>query len=215
MKALLFGLLMATTAHADDFFLAKTLLSDAAMLRLVTCGAPPGDDCTVSPVRWRNGDLTIAFGPVPSGYHDKRAQRIEASLDHAIATINAAGSAIHLTRVTGRADITVRPTLFRSGETVRGEAGIADGRRATEGMFSIQPDIFGHIRQATILISRKAKMPEIRSVVLEEVMQTLGFRFDIRGKSYQDISIFAQWSNSTIAITGQDAAILRLYYPGK
>lgn len=213
MRALLCALLLATSAHADDFILVKNVMSDQTMLRLVTCGAAPGGDCTVTPVRWRKTDLTIAFGPIPRGYLDKRAARIDAALDHAIATINAAGSAIHLTRVNGPADINLRPTLFRAGDKIRGEDGIANGLRMGVGIFSIQPDFRGRIRSGTILIARDAAMPDIRSVVLEEVMQSLGFRFDIRGRSYIDTSIFAQWSNATKTIDGQDAAILRLYYP--
>ncbi|MGL4649853.1 MAG: hypothetical protein ACRC1H_10630, partial [Caldilineaceae bacterium] len=116
MRALLLTLLLASSAHADDFILVKNKMSDQTMLRLVTCGAPPGGDCTVSPVRWRRTNLTISFGPVPRGYYDKRAARIERSLDQAIATINAAGSAIRLTRVDGPADINLRPTLFKSGQ---------------------------------------------------------------------------------------------------
>jgi hypothetical protein len=184
VKALILPLMLATTAHADDYILAKTVLSDQAALRLVTCGAPADGDCTVSPVRWRKTDLTIAFGPVPEGYGPKRAKRIDRALDQAIATINAAGSAIRLTRVTGRADISLRPTLFKSGQKIRGEAGVANGLRMSEGLFSIQPDFRGRIRSGTILIARDAAMPDIRSVVLEEVMQSLGFRFDISGQTY-------------------------------
>ena len=214
MKAILLTLLLATAAQADDAIRAKTILSDQALLRLVTCGAPPGGDCTVNPVRWRKTDLTISFGPVPKGYPAKRATKIDKALDQAIATLNAAGSTIHLTRVTGRADINLRPTLFKSGDKIRGEHNIANGLRMAEGLYSIQPDFRGRIRSATVLLARDIKWPNIRSIVLEEVTQSLGFRFDISGKAYQDISIFAQWGNSVKAIKGQDAAILRLYYPG-
>jgi hypothetical protein len=213
VKALILTLLLALPAQADDYIISKSILSDDALLRLVTCGAPPAGDCAVSPVRWRQTDLTIRFGPVPEGYGPKRTKRIDRALDQAIATINAAGSAIRLTRVTGRADITLRPTMFKSGQKISGEDGIASGQRMAQGLFTIQPDIFGRIHSGTILIARDVTLPDIRSIVLEEIMQSLGFRFDIRGKVYQDISIFAQWGNSVKAIKGQDAAILRLYYP--
>jgi Protein of unknown function (DUF2927) len=212
VKALLLSLLLALPASAQDAIPAGPL-SDAALLRLLTCGAAPKGDCTVKPVRWRNPDLTISFGPIPRGYYDKRAARIERALDQAIATLNAAGSGVRLTRVSGRADIELRPTLFRMGEKIRTEDGVANGLRMSEGLFSIQPDASGRIRSATILIARDAKMPNIRSIVLEEITQSLGFRFDVRGGTYQDISIFAQWGNSVNEINGQDAAVLRLYYP--
>ncbi len=214
MKALILSLLLALPAHAQDAIPSGGLLSDKDLLRLLTCGAKPDGDCTVRPVRWRNPDLTISFGPIPRGYYDKRAARIEHSLDLAIATINAAGSAVHLTRVTGRADIELRPTLFRMGDKIHGENGVTSGQHMSEGLFSIQPDLGGRIHSATILIARDAAMPNIRSIVLEEMTQSLGFRFDVRGGAYQDISIFAQWGNRIKDIEGQDAAILRLYYPG-
>jgi Protein of unknown function (DUF2927) len=213
VKGVLLALLLALPAHADDAIRAKAVLSDQALLRLVTCGAAPSGDCTVSPVRWRRTDLTIRFGPVPEGYPLKQAKRIDKALNQAIATINAAGSAIRLTRVTGTADIDLRPTRFRMREDISGEPGIANGLRMAEGLFSIQPDFRGRIRSGTILIARDIKPPHIRSIVLEEVMQSLGFRFDISGKAYQDTSIFAQWGNRVKTISGQDAAILRLYYP--
>lgn len=213
MKAILLALLIAMPAGAQDAIPAKRILSDDALLRMVTCGAVPGGQCTARAVRWHKTDLTISFGPIPDGYPPKRALRIDRALDLAIATINAAGSAIHLTRVTGRADISLRPTLFRSGDKIRGEDGVTNGQRMGEGMFSIQPDLRYRIRSATVLLARDIKWPHVRSIVLEELMQSLGLRFDISGKSYQDISIFAQWGNRVIAIEGQDAAILRLYYP--
>jgi hypothetical protein len=51
------------------------------------------------------------------------------------------------------------------------------------------------------------------SVVLEEVFQTLGPRFDIEGAAYEGVSILSQTSNATTRIIGQDARLLRWLYP--
>jgi hypothetical protein len=49
--------------------------------------------------------------------------------------------------------------------------------------------------------------------VLEEISQSLGFLFDIENPDYENVSIYAQDSNTVLAISGQDAAVMRLYYP--
>jgi Protein of unknown function (DUF2927) len=82
------------------------------------------------------------------------------------------------------------------------------------GLFSIQPDFRGRIVRGTILIAQDIKPQAIRSVVLEEVTQSLGLRFDISDPAYEGVSIFAKKGNSVKTLKGQDAAILRLYYPG-
>jgi hypothetical protein len=215
VRALILSLLLATTALADDSITAKGTMSDRAMLRLVTCGAPVGGECKVAPVRWHHTDITISFGPTPQGYPNKRAKLINRALTAAIAQINATGSAIHLTRVTSNADIRLRATLFDEGDAIRGEKGVQNGLRMASGLFSIQPDFRGRIVNGTILIAQNIKPQAIKSVVLEEVIQSLGLRFDISDPAYEGVSIFAKKGNSVKMLRGQDAAILRLYYPGE
>jgi hypothetical protein len=214
VKALLLTLLLAFPAFADDSITADGRMTDRAMLRLVTCGAPVGGDCKVAPVRWHKTDITISFGPTPQGYPNKRAKAINRALTAAIDQINATGSAIHLTRVTSNADIRLRATLFDEGDTLRGEKGVQNGLRMASGLFVIQPDFRGHIVRGTILIAQDIKPQAIKSVVLEEVTQSLGLRFDISDPAYEGVSIFAKKGNSVKTLKGQDAAILRLYYPG-
>jgi hypothetical protein len=69
------------------------------------------------------------------------------------------------------------------------------------------------ITQGTILIAQDIPPAAIDSIVLEELTQSLGFVFDIENPDYENVSIFAQDSNSVLTLAGQDAAILRLYYP--
>ena len=53
---------------------------------------------------------------------------------------------------------------------------------------------------------------DIRSVVLEEIMQALGFGLDIENPAYNDVSIFSQDSNTVTTVEGQDATPLRMLY---
>ncbi len=207
---------MLTTSAAADGVRSTGPLSDADFLRLVTCGAPPGGDCTSPQPRWPDpGHLTIGFGPVPKGYPADRVTRITRALDRAIAAINAAGSAVRLRRTdTGKTpDITLRPTLFRENDAVSDEAGIADGSVIGAGHVFVWWDDAQNLTHSIILVSQDIPPADIDSIVLEEVTQSLGFLFDIENPAYENVSIFAQDSNTVLTLTGQDAAILRLHYP--
>jgi hypothetical protein len=70
-----------------------------------------------------------------------------------------------------------------------------------------------HIQAASILITSQIEAEQARSVVLEELTQSLGFLFDIENPYYEGVSILSQDSNETISIAGQDRAMLRMHYP--
>jgi hypothetical protein len=216
MKYLLLTALLATPAFASDGVATDGPLTDTEFLRLLTCGAVPDGPCQRDAVKWpRPAELTIAFGPVPQGYDPAKAKTINSAIDAAIASLNAAGSAVALRRVgpNDTPDINLRPTLFSENEAISGEPGVADGEVIGAGYVYTYWDSDFAITQSTILIARDIGAWEIDSIVLEEIAQSLGFLFDIENPDYEGVSIFAQDSNSVLAITGQDAAVMRLYYP--
>lgn len=216
MRGWALACLLAGPALASDGIATVGPLTDDAFLRLLTCGAAPAGPCQMDPVRWRDpGDLTIGFGPVPKDYPATKARLINAALDRAIAQINAVRSAIRLRRAdhTTAPAIALRPTLFAEFDAVFGEPGVEDGAQIGAGYVYVYWDEDMALTQGTILISRDIWPHEIDSIVLEEITQSLGFLFDIENPDYEYISIFAQGSNSVVALTGQDAAVLRLYYP--
>jgi hypothetical protein len=213
---LLTTLLLATPAFASDGIATVGPLTDTEFLRLLTCGATPDGPCQRDAVKWGNpGELTLAFGPVPKGYNTAKANQISAAIDAAIASINAAGSAINLTRVdyTDSPQITLRPTLFYENDAVYDEPGVADGEQIGAGYVYVYWDDRLRMTEGTILIARDIYESEIDSIVLEEITQSLGFLFDIENPDYENVSIFAQDSNTVLSISGQDAAVMRLYYP--
>lgn len=213
---MLLSLLLAAPALASDGIATNGLLTDTEFLRLLICGATPDGPCQRDAVKWGNPRaLTLAYGPVPAGYDPATAARISAAVDAAIASINAAGSAIHITRVdhTHARHITLRPTLFSENDTVSGEPGMPDGEQIGAGYVHVSWDDNQRLTEATILIAQDINDWDINSIVLEEITQSLGFLYDIENPAYENVSIFAQDSNSVLSITGQDAAAMRLYYP--
>lgn len=213
----LLPLLLATPAFASDGVPTVGLLSDADFHRLVACGASPGGDCQSDLVAWANPDVTIALhrgsGPVPT----LPAGALSRAVDQAVTQVNAVGADLTLTRLPDDtpADIVIRPTAFVEGETVTGEPGMPSGTAIGVAQMNINGDGQGNATRATILIAADMTMVDLRSVVLEEIVQTLGMAWDIENPAYEGRSIFAQDTNSVITLKGQDAAAIRLHYPSE
>jgi hypothetical protein len=217
VKALvLLAAFAAAPALASDGVESAGPLSDADLLRLLTCGAVPGGPCQSDPVIWPDpGNLTIGFGPVPAGYPAEKAAIISRALDAAILAVNGTGTSVHLRRVAAdaRPNIALRPTLFFENDRVTDEPGVEDGAQIGAGYVYVYWNASNAMTKGTILIAQDIWPGEIDSIVLEEVSQSLGFLYDIENPDYEGLSIFAQNSNSVTTLTGQDAAVLRLYYP--
>ena len=71
----------------------------------------------------------------------------------------------------------------------------------------------GEITDASVLIAEDIAIEDIRSVMLEELFQTLGFIYDIENRYYEGRSILSQDSNATTTLIGQDRKALRRLYP--
>lgn len=218
MKALWLSLLLCLAvapATASDGVLAVGKLSDTAFYNLATCGAAKGQKCQGPNVRWPKREIAVGIHPDPGTMDHAMSARVSKALNAAIATINAAGAAIMLHRDDRkrRPDILLRRVSLREGEETKGIPDVPDGERIGIGMNTVWWRNGRDLTKATILISAHIKRDAVASVVLEEVFQTLGFRYDVEGAYYRNRSILAQDSNSVSQIKGQDAAILRLHYP--
>jgi hypothetical protein len=109
-------------------------------------------------LKWADpGNLTLAFGPVPDGYDADKANKISAAVDVAIASINAAGSAVSIQRVDSddSPNITLRPTLFYENDAIYGEPGVADGERIGAGYVYVYSDDNDDMTEGTILIAHQ------------------------------------------------------------
>lgn len=203
----------------DDFVVTSGKLTQAEFYALVSCRASPGARCRESVVRWSPdlaAALPVALAPVPPDYPPPLARAMSSALDHAIAEINGAGAALHLTRATkaGSAPITIHLSPSRQGEAIRGtgDADI-DGEIIQAALVTVWWDDRNHITEAVIVMAGDLPLDEVRPVMLEELSQAMGLLTDIRNPTYESVSVFSEDSNSVGKLGPQDRAALRMHYP--
>ncbi|WP_395542789.1 DUF2927 domain-containing protein [Neotabrizicola sp. sgz301269] len=215
--ALLLALLAQPAPAQDvdfDAIATSGLLADQEFFALATCGAPPGGACRGPTVRWAKTALTVALLPSDASLSADLSRLLDRSLDQAIAQINGAGADLTLTRGTGPgADIRLYISAAQPGDAMRAEPGLTAPGTMGVGYSTIWWNGRNEITAATILISTAMEAHDMQSVVLEELFQALGPRFDVQGRAYEGVSILSQDSNATTVIEGQDAALLRWLYP--
>lgn len=207
--------LLALPAAANDGVPAAGKLSDIDFYDLATCGAAKGKDCAGPSVRWPKSKVTVAIFPDPGGMGPATSARVSQALDTAITAINAVGAGITLLRDDTNPDpnIVLRRVSLREGDVTKGIPDMPDGVQIGVGSSTVWWRNDRDLTKATILISAYIQRRDVASVVLEELFQSLGFRYDVEGSYYETRSILAQNSNATLDIKGQDAAILLLHYP--
>lgn len=212
--ALVLAACLAGPAAGFDGIPAAGLLPDEVFFDLATCGALPGGPCQGPVVRWRKRRLDVALVPTDASLPPDLAALLETSIDDAIAQINGAGSALQLRLSTrAAADIRIRVSAAQPGDSMQSVAGISAEGIMGVGYSTIWWNRRQEIVEATILISTAIEAHDLQSVVLEEIFQTLGPRFDVEGAAYEGVSIIAQDSNATLTIEGQDARLLQWLYP--
>lgn len=205
--------LLAEVSQTDGVAV-QTLLLDADLYRLATCGAAPGQPCRGEVLRWNKPLLTLrtdpGSDPLPPGF----IARLDKALSNAIHQVNHVGAGIRLQRTDARtANITLRPTGLADGTILTSASGFSGRGTMGAGYMTVWYDASNTIGEAVILISTTISDADLPSVLLEEVTQTPGFPYDIEGPAYEGVSILSQSSNTTVTLTGQDATLLRLHYP--
>ena len=208
--------LAATAVEAQEFVPVPGLISDQDFYRLVACGAEPGGPCAKPMIRWpeeRRGEMRVGIAAVAPTFPTYKLDIIDRAIDAAIEQINASGADLHLTRAyEGDLDVPLFLVDTPQGGTITGtslpDLDGADMAIARVVLRSRGADIVS----AAIAISQDINRREIASVVLEELVQAMGLPTDVDSPAYGG-SIFAEYSNSTVWLRGQDAAALRLHYP--
>ena len=208
--------LAAPVAVGQEFVSVPGLISDADFYRLVACAAPPGGDCAKPIIRWpeeRRLRLRVGIAAVAATFPSYKFDLIDRALDDAIAEINASGAALYLTRAyEGDLDVPLFLVDTPQGGTISGTS-LPDLDGADMAIARVALRSRGdEIVASAIAISQDIQRREIASVVLEELVQAMGLPTDIDGPAYER-SIFAEYSNSTVWLRGQDAAALRQHYP--
>lgn len=218
LVALLAGAATAQEAPTD-YVVADGKLDEAAFHALVACGAPPGEACPWPEARWpaeRARDLRVSLRPPHAGWTAAEIATAERAIDAAIAEINAAGAALAMRRVgKGEAhDIAVHLVAAGGGEVIAGTWWPwLDGAVMQGGMVSLRWGGEGRVNGAAIAIASDLPAREMTSILLEELTQATGLTFDIRDPAYDDVSIFAEDSNSVLRLGYADRAALRRHYP--
>jgi hypothetical protein len=203
-------------SSAQEYLAVPDIISDDAFYRLVACAAPPGGDCAKPFIFWpeeRRLSLRVGIAGSADSFPDYKYDLVDAALDAAIAEINAAGAHVFLERVyTGEMDIPVHLVAAPQGGIIA-DTGVAelDGSDIAIGRVAIRSR-GDQIIAAAIAISQDIRRREIASVVLEELVQSLGLVTDVASPAY-DQSIFAENGNNMTRLQGQDAAALRRHYP--
>lgn len=217
LAALLLILLPAPRGSmAQEFLTVPDVISDEAFYRLVACAAPPGGECNKPLIYWpedRRLALRVGIANTAGTFPDYKLDIVDAAIDAAIAEINGAGANLFLVRVyEGEMDIPFHLVDTPQGGVIA-NTGIEelDGSDIAIGRVAIRSrgeDIVA----ATIAISQDIRRREIASVILEELVQSLGLVTDIASPAYE-LSIFAEHGNSMTRLRGQDASALRRHYP--
>lgn len=215
LLSVILALVIGTSAAAQEWVSSRGQLDDETFYRQVACAAPAGGNCSKPLIRWTERsarDLTVSIRGVDAGYPSRHAREISAALDAAIAEINAANSGIRLRRVADGRDAKVGLFLanVRANTMLEGA-----GRTQVLGAATVQvwSNRRSELTNAAIIFSNNLPRRDIQSVVLEELVQSLGLMTDLRNPFYNNRSIFAEDSNATRRLSGQDLMALRRHYP--
>ena len=201
-----------------DYVKVYRKLSDTEFYRLVTCGAPPGGECRIKPAKWSSRDvanLTVRITKADNGFPRRGKKIAQTSVERAVREINNTGSSVKIKHIeSGTPDISIelvdtdeRPIMPLTGNWAQ------DVHRINVGAY-YSPFLKGNrIVKCDIAVSNLLDHGVMHSIILEEMVQCLGLRFDVWGKAYRNRSIFSERSNRTKRLVKQDAAIIRLHYP--
>lgn len=216
--AVLLALALATPSGAQEFVELGQPVDDQDFYRAVACAAPPGRDCEKRFIRWAEdarSPLSVGFGTLTPALHAYQHRLYDQGLADAIAQINGLGADIWLELDPGAPQIAIHIIDTAPGEQIEGTGNpMLDGNTLPLGMVAVRSDANGVIQEATIAISAKTRRRAIASVILEELVQSLGLMTDIRSPAPEyRRSIFSEDSNSGTRLRGQDAAAVLLHYP--
>lgn len=211
---------MISTAQATEFVRTKGRMSDTDFYRAVSCAAPPGGECQRRILRWskdKRGDITVGIWRIDDGYPSKSRRIAMAALLNAIKEINGVGSSVQMRLVDDRTpDIKV---MLIDGAIAREatsdgtlkDFALLDGAGGMARVYSGRKR--GIIDRAEVMLTNDLPDNTINSVMLEEVIQSLGLLTDIHNRYYAKRSIFSEIGSRVTRLKGQDAKTLLLHYP--
>lgn len=210
---------LAGPVLADSQLVLNRALSDAEFYKAVACGAPPGQGCRVDMVRWPRAvarDLAVRVAATEPRFARAHGAAGVNALQAAMDEINGAGAGIVLRRVGAGEAAPIEVWFSDLGEgdpiVLPGEI-LPSGDRMEGARVYIWWNDDRQIESAVIILSHDLLAGEIRSVMLEELTQSLGFLTDLEGAAYAETSIFSETSNAITRLRGQDRMVIRRHYP--
>lgn len=216
-------LALAIPATAKDHTFSNGRLSNDQFYNAVSCLAPIDKPCQSQRLRWPTNisrKLTVGLAQVQKGTTARQEQTVRDAMKEAIEIINNSGANVKLHYVTGfRAK---RTTIRMHIVTPQGPKYLIQGTgfKALNGLTAQNARTVilggnGKILRTGVTISNTLKNPtQIRAIVLEELVQSLGLMWDIENPYYNNISIFSQSGpDNLMKIEGQDKAALQRHYP--
>ena len=199
--------------NAGDYVSSNGKLSDESFYRLVACGAAPGKKCQRGFLRWPVQNVKVAIVDVDGRTTSKQMAIAEHSLQNAISEINSVDSKIRLVPApASQADIKV---YIAAGTRIRSHPMVRDIRHRLGGPSAGVARVFfenGKINEALIIVAAGGRQTKVKSVMLEELTQSLGLMTDVKGRYYRRRSIFAESASSTTTLRDQDARALAIHY---
>jgi len=217
-------LITASDATARDHTFSNGKLTDDQFYRAVACKANIDKPCQSRAVRWPDyltKQLTVGLAQVQEGTTKEQEAVVRQALQDSVTLINAAGANVKLKYVTGwrahRSWIKVHivkphgPKGAIKNVSLKG----MNGLRAQNARTKLFVTKNYNIGRVGVTISNKITKPlQLRALVLEELVQSLGLMWDIENPYYNDKSIFSQSGpDNLLVIEGQDKAALRRHYP--
>lgn len=203
---------------SDDYVnIGNEQLADEDFFKAVTCGAPVGGPCEGPAAKWPKraaSDLTIKI--VTTSDAIKNSGRIRKAVEKAVAELNSVTSGLNLSILDEddkrKPKIRLLISDLQMGDTITGSGSDLDGSQIEAAAFNVEWDSQHRITKATIVLTQNLPNADLPSIVLEEIAQTLGPIYDIRGKYYNTRSIFSQDGNSVTKLGPQDRYVLKRLY---
>jgi hypothetical protein len=158
----------------------------------------------------------VSIRHVAEGYPDWLYDVVSVALHAAIVELNNVDAGITLRRlpIGSDADIKLYLPMTPVGGVVRhtGETP-PDGEPMGSAFFLLSDDGKGWLTGSKIVLPRDIWESKVRSVVLEELTQSLGLPYDVSGKPYAYASIFDEDGDALYELSEQDKSALRMHYP--
>jgi hypothetical protein len=114
----------------------------------------------------------------------------------------------------------IRISLVQPKGTGRRVSGFTTGKGKplkVQNAMSVSRTVGSSIIASRVAIAvDRVTQDKLRSIILEELVQSLGLTWDINNPYYQNRSIFGQVGDDSVTqLRGQDAMALRRHYPNK